>query len=325
MYLFVPRPGKPQDTSAWQGEESFDIEKISVLEKQEGKAFKILQLTDTQLDVPRSTEYLKSSIDTLVEQAKPDLIVLTGDMTAGVFTHFHVNTLIDILDSYKIPWAPVFGNHDRELNANLYYQSKQFSKSEYCLFKEGPANVQGVGNYVINVKEGEKYVYSLFMIDSNANRKYIVDGEEVDGYDYIYPSQIEWYADNVNKISQEAGKIVPSIAFFHIPLPEFATAFDMATEGNKDAELLYGVKKEGVCCPLENTHLFDKMVELKSTTNICVGHDHVNDYVVKYKGITMSYGLKTGDFSYYDEERNGGTVISIDDDGVTLENINVAE
>lgn len=228
-FVLIPRVGSAQKDYSWNGASSFDIANIETVKKTPGKEFKILQLTDTQLDMPfQSRKTLKAMIDKLITDNQPDLIAITGDLVAGVFTHFYVDDIIKIFDSYKIPWAPVFGNHDRELNANLYYQAKRYTdKSDYCLFKEGPNNIQGVGNYVVNVEENGKIVQSLYFMDSNGDRKYTIDNKEVKGYDYIYPNQIEWYTDNVKAINYLAGYNVPSMAFFHIPLPEYLTAYEL--------------------------------------------------------------------------------------------------
>lgn len=320
MFMFLPRSGK-KSTDTWNGVDSYVDGNTAVINKVAGEDLRILQLTDLQFTTVLSSKKLtKDTVTKLIEENKPHLILLTGDNVAGLTSHFNVNFIIDMMDSFKIPWAPVFGNHDRELSGNLYYQSQQYEKSEYCLFSQGPSNIHGVGNYVINIKEGNKFIYSIFMMDSNGNRDYEIDGKKFNGYDYIYPDQIEWYEDNIKAIEKLAGHTVPSMTFFHIALPEFTTAYDLYEAKSPEVELLHGERREGECPPPENTHFFDKMVELGSTTHVMIGHDHVNDYAIKYKGIVLGYGVKTGNHSYYDKEINGGTVLTINDDGVKLEN-----
>lgn len=318
-FLLIPRVGKKPDDYKWNGKESFDINNIQVVNKEKDEPFTILQLTDPQLFLPfQDTKQLKNYVDTLVNNNEPDLITVTGDLVAGVFTHFQINDMIKIFDSYGIPWAPVFGNHDRELNASLYYQSKKFGEAEHCLFQEGPNNIHGIGNYVINVVEENKIVYSLYMMDSNENRDYSVNGEIVKGMDYIYPDQIQWYEDNVNSINKIAGYNVPSMAFFHIPLPEYLIAYELAEKGSSEATLIGGVKREGVGAPMENTGFFDKMLQLGSTKHVFVGHDHINNFTVVYKGIYLTYGVKLGEFSSHDRDIIGGTIITVADE-VTIE------
>lgn len=315
-FLLIPRAGKAKD-EVWQGISSYNQDDITSFNFK-SEEFTILQLTDIQKTIPfMSSKTLKKVVSELIEKSNPDLIVLTGDNVAGVFTHFFVNDLISIMDSFKLPWAPVFGNHDRELNANLYYQAKRFYKSEYCIFKEGPNNIGGVGNYVIDIKNDNKSVYSLFMMDSHNTRKYIDEnGKEYKDYDYIQQGQIDWYADNVKAIAiANNDVVVPSMAFFHIPLPEYKIAVELLEKGSDKVELIYGEAREGVCSPPYDLGFFAKMKELNSTTHVFVGHDHVNNMSILYEGIYLTYGNKTGNFSYHDKDMNGGTVIKISKDG----------
>ena len=50
----------------------------------------------------------------------------------------------------------------------------------HCLFQKGPTNLGDeygdlLGNYVINVKEGNQIVQSLYMLDNSAYAKYSKD------------------------------------------------------------------------------------------------------------------------------------------------------
>ncbi len=61
--------------------------------------------------------------------------------------------------------------------------------------------------------------------------------------------------------------------------------------------------------------------------NIC-GHNHVNNWVVKYKGVRFVFGTKTGCGSYWEPEINGSTVLTINENGVVSVNheyVDVAE
>ena len=44
-----------------------------------------------------------------------------------------------------------------------------------------------------------------------------------------------------------------------------------------------------------------------------MGHDHVNSLSVEYKGVRLTYGLKTGPTCYSDEDMEGATLITIMD------------
>ena len=99
-----------------------------------GKPFTILQLTDMQVidaDQRRRPDRLrKDEIDAwktenveqcayqpiraVVEETKPDLILITGDIVYGEFDDSGraLAGFIAFMESIGIPWAPVFGNHD---------------------------------------------------------------------------------------------------------------------------------------------------------------------------------------------------------------------
>ena len=127
---------------------------------------KILQLTDTQVidasqrrtaDRIRPDEIIAwdpknfdaqcgNHIRSLVAQTKPDLIILTGDIVYGSFDDngTTLDWFCDLMDSFKIPWAPVFGNHDNESQKGVDWQCARLKRSAYCLFERG--NVSGNSN-----------------------------------------------------------------------------------------------------------------------------------------------------------------------------------
>jgi hypothetical protein len=45
------------------------------------------------------------------------------------------------------------------------------------------------------------------------------------------------------------------------------------------------------------------------------GHDHYNDAVIPFEGITLAYGVKSGFGSYWDFEMIGGTTLTINSAG----------
>lgn len=348
--LWFPVKGK-SNGEFWLSTDTYRLEDTFVIQKESGKDFKILNLTDIQyndtLDIAQRG-YTEETIRTLIEQEKPDLITMTGDQVWAAFQKQSQKDLIKFMDSFGIPWAPVFGNHDGEGNADKNWLADRYLESEYCLFKKGPNNIGGVGNYIINIMEGDKIVQSLIMMDSGSSRSYDnmpeerqmiadkldndtqeyilnADGTHVQdkfgtGYEFISESQIAWYKWAIQGAKEANGGETPeSIAFFHIALPEYYLAYLQWKDSGYDPEMGFGEKREQVCCPMVNTGLFAVMQELGSTKNVVVGHDHVNSYSVLYEGIRLTYGLKTGDRCYADHDLNGGTVITITGNGVQTE------
>ena len=89
------------------------------LQFKENKQFKIAQFTDTHFfkGGARSPEVLEN-MRAVLDEEKPDLIVLTGDIITGNRKNWPTmeswEILTDLLIQYKIPYAVTFGNHDDE-------------------------------------------------------------------------------------------------------------------------------------------------------------------------------------------------------------------
>ena len=229
--------------------------------------FKILQLTDIHFinsDVKDSRsvqksycyrdEWAQTVITDLVERAKPDMIMVTGD---SVFT---LNSTIQytgtndneaafrkfarFIDSFKIPWAFLFGNHDEEGSLHSMLGDVDEVKSElgmilrsdeikYCMYTDGPEDINGIGNYIINIVNRDGSTNTpLVLFDSGSYLKNIVN--EKDGqayadqraYEYVHDDQLDWYEKAINDISRIEKKKVDSIVFQHIPFPEYAKVID---------------------------------------------------------------------------------------------------
>lgn len=78
---------------------------------------------------------------------------------------------------------------------------------------------------------------------------------------------------------------VPSLAFVHVPVPEFMHLWNRGSAR--------GSKHEPVNCPMSDTGAF---VALRSAgvTAIHSGHDHDNNYEGLLEGVRLAYGHKTG-------------------------------
>lgn len=323
IYLMIPRKGVT-NTQFWNHKDVYNTGDISSLLMEEGQDFKILVLADIQLESnPVRDRKALNMIRELVERTEPDFIMTVGDNTTSVFSDNRAKLVIKTLSRFGIPWAVVLGNHDGEGRADRLWHGNRYEEADNSLFKSGPSNIHGVGNYGVNIKSPDgDIIYSLLMMDSNRYREY-PDGKD---YDFIYYDQIQWYEWMVNGVEKSQGNPVPSLAFFHIPLPEFSLAVEAFKEGRLD-EGSFGGVREGVFCPPVNSGLFDSMKELGSTTHIFNGHDHVNNLSVDWEGIRMTYVLKTGPASYSDKDLQGGTLVTIQKEShhVEVEHINITK
>lgn len=308
MGLFIPVKGKPNDSEYWSEYDAFRVEDIPALEIG-ADGFTVLQLTDLHYHLPHLTKQTDAIVKTLVADNKPDLIVITGDSVFGPTNVMYTKHLAELMDSFKIPWAIVYGNHDDEGKADKFWMGNVYENAEYCLYRNGPYNIGGTGNYAVNLtKDGEPF-YSLIMMDSN--RETIYNGKKE--YGSFTPAQVAWY-DWLQQGLIDNG-YDRSMMFFHIPFPEYLDAYKAWEQSGFDPAMGSGNKNEDVCSATYNPGMFGKILEKGATSHVFVGHDHVNDYSVRYQGVTLTYGVKSSRQFYYREELLGGTVIRISAEG----------
>ncbi len=309
----------------WSVEQEFTKDYCTEIEKKAGKDFKVLNLTDIQLNAFEPDmidgQIAYNTIDKVIKAEQPDLITVTGDNAWSTMSYL---SMIRKIDSYGIPWAPVMGNHDGQGCLSEFWCAYQFTQAKNCLFKFGPADM-GYGNYIINITENGKIIHSLFMMDTHSGIEddNNINGAKDSGYDNLWPNQIEWYKWAVNGIKAVAGETVQSSAFFHIPLVEYKDAWEAAYDEEKGefrpeyADTSFGVKGENICCAPQNNGFFTVCKEMGSTKDIICGHDHVNDFSILYDGIRLSYGEKCGPGCYWTESDNGGSILTVVSDGTT--------
>jgi 3',5'-cyclic AMP phosphodiesterase CpdA len=318
----APQGGKPS-TELWFPDSAYDESAVRDFRIGPLGSFRILVLSDIQLEAnpfkdPKSLSILAS----LVREAKPDLILTTGDNSAGPFSRMRAKKLVSVMEKLGPPWGVVLGNHDSEGGADRPWLGKLYGSAGNSVFREGPSTIHGVGNYSLNIRDREgRIAYCLVLLDSNSMRIY-PDGRK--GYDLVYPDQIAWYEWLVRGVSAArygaydpgTGKVVPSFLVMHIPVPEFTDAIGAWERGELDDGPVFGVKNEEPCVPYANSGLFGAALLLGSTTDILVGHDHVNNVSLPWKGIRLTYGTKTGPGSYSRPDLQGGTLITIhEEDG----------
>ena len=281
--------------------------------------YRILQLTDVHLGDKDALEDHFKFMDLTVKDSNPDLIVVTGDLftfaSRGTATEF-----FKYLDSKGVPWTVTFGNHDEQCYFSVDWMTGVLNEyGSHCVFKDiQDDDVQGNANFAINLMKGSSIFEQLIIMDSN--RYYYGD---YFGYDYFKQDQIDWYSDLVDYTTEQNGGVaVPSLMFYHIPLPEVNDAWNYAQENPLAVVYSEGVMGEAACCPEHDHHFFDVIKNKHSTHGMYFGHDHINNFIVKYEGIDFGYGIKATDRVYYDETLLGGRVITLrPDHSLAYENI----
>ena len=274
--------------------------------------FKILQLTDIHLGDKDNQDLHLDFMKLTVEDAKPNFIVVTGDVFtfAGKAT---AQRLFGWLNDRGVPWTVTWGNHDEQCYFSVDWMTGYLNdlskQGTNCYFKDiQDDDIQGNSNFAINLNDKDGKLFEQFIImDSN---RYDFNPSHGLYYDAFKPNQIQWYSDMVDYTKTiegaalNANGVVESIMFYHIPLPEINKAF---AEGKN----LDGVKNEETCPPDYNTGFFDVIKKKGSTHAMFFGHDHINDFKAEYDKVLFAYGLKATSSIYSNDDLLGGQTITI--------------
>ncbi len=304
--------------------------------------FRILNLTDIQLasneweENNQTGKIFKKTVETLIERVSPDLITISGDLSYADNYESYKN-IADYFDSFKIPWTVCFGNHDNQDGDEAVQRViDEYMKHKFFLFEECDESL-GKSNFVILIEKNGKVAEGIILMDTHDRAPYKPkDTEEELAWAKLIPEQLDWYRERISELKKIGCNDTTLIT--HIPIYAYNLAAKSAfknpqpdksvklsesygsniwNEGYQDS---YGVFHEPISSYPEDEGAFDLIYKLGSTKNIVCGHDHINNWVVKYKGVRFIFATKTGSGCYWEPQINGGTVISINENGVVSVN-----
>ena len=282
-----------------------ETEDSVTIRKTDSAPFKILMFTDTHLATPTQRDPMKAQRKTIEEivknvtREKPDLVLVGGDNVTSNFNRMRSHQFARIFEKLGVYWGGVIGNHegDQALSIRRDTMVKIFSSYDHCLMRQGKADVDGNCNYTIRILNADgslKHAFVCFdsfdeMSDEMKKEHGYDPSEGV--YDVIKQSQIDWYTSQIASMKQEFGKC-PSSVLLHIPLTQYADAYDLVEKG--ELRLLWGDKRENICCGGFDSGLFDAILASGCTKAVFCGHDHTNNFGVEYKGIVLTYIQQSG-------------------------------
>ncbi|MCJ1409132.1 hypothetical protein MMC19_003210 [Ptychographa xylographoides] len=261
--------------------------------RKDGK-FKILQVSDLHLSTglgacrdpepptpgggicdadPRTLEFIGSVLDS----EQPDLVILSGDQVNGETAPDAQTAVFKFAELFvrrNIPYALIFGNHDDEGSLDRAALMSLTQSLPLSLSEPGPATVDGVGNYVVEVLARGTSSHSaltLYLLDTHG---YSPDEAHFKGYDWLKKSQLDWLRETATSLKQspahkDYAHIHLDMAFIHIPLPEYRNVNNIVPGS--------GRRLEPPTAPGFNSGAKDVFIENNIFAVSC-GHDHANDY-----------------------------------------------
>ena len=305
--------------------------------------FKVMQLTDIHigggfLSVDEDKKAI-NAVAAMITAENPDLVIVTGDISfavpyiSGTINNSIAHSLFKrTMERLGVYWTVNFGNHDSEIYN--YYGRESVGEMytdetlNFCLFSVD-GELSGEGNHHINVKNSRGFITETFyMIDTHSYTDKDPLGLLWD-YDYVKEDQIDWYRGTVEVNKQYNAEIYnalpddekakytnllnpESLMFMHIPLREVKVAYDEYVNNGRqntdNVEFISGNDGESdeiVFCSRTDENLFETVKELGSTAALFFGHDHLNNFVLSYQGITLSYGYSIDYLAYSGIDKEG--------------------
>lgn len=256
-----------------------------------------------------------------IESVNPDFIILTGDLVYGEFDDSGTSmiALIEFMESFGIPWAPVFGNHDNESAMGADWQCEQLEKAEHCLFKQ--RELTGNGNYSVGIVQGNKLKRVFYMLDSNGCGA-MSDATRANGHSKSSAGfgndQVEWFENSAYKIKEEYPDTRFSFAF-HIQPSIFENALSKYGLGTQDLPINidetedksdgdFGYIGRGLKSPWDASFEVYNKIKNLGADSIFVGHEHLNSASVVYDGIRFQYGQKSSTYDRANYVLSDGTI-----------------
>ena len=264
--------------------------------------FKILQFTDTHfIGGDARSQRALDNVAEMLDAEKPDLVIHTGDIIFAKPARENLTQILSPITERNIPFAVALGTHDEEFGLSRTEVLDYIRQMPGCL--NTPAKeMHGASNDVItiNSSDGRKQ-WALYLFDTGNKAQ---EFPELKSYDYIHADQLDWYrqiSQNLKKENQ--GTPLPSLAFMHIPITEY---LDGLSDSRRQ---IRGNLGENPCSPVINSGAFVAMREQGDIKAVVCGHDHDDDYVMKWRGLYMMYGRYSGGDTVYNNLKPNGARI----------------
>lgn len=296
------------------------------LKFREDGTFRVLMMSDLQESTHYDPRSLRS-VEVLVDEADPDLVVFGGDNCNGheISSEEELKEFLSIftsvLETRQIPWAHVFGNHDHEVPIDIDVHQSVYESFPMCVSSHTGDDVHGKTNFLLPVyNKNDEPALAIWCLDTNytvdSKQEWICElsrngsrlpfepntiSNEIGFWGALFADQLLWYNDKSVELEKMAGKKVPGLLCMHIGVKAFCLAQsspkDYIKSGNYD-EVFNGLALD--------PGLFEMLKHRADIIGISCGHTHRNDFEAEVDGIRLFWDASVGYRCYGVDERRGG-------------------
>ena len=237
-------------------------------------------------------------MDLILEQEKPDLVVLTGDIVKNQKKYEHgydslFGSAMQPIKKRKIPYVWTGGNEINNLsNYDLheidYTFGGHYSWTGYIWdigHDDMPYTFDDLGYFTSRIpiidEATDDEILSIFTLDTTDKG---CTHPDLPGYPCISTKTVEWLG--LQQMSHSHEYNYRDFLFMHRPIQEFMPMANLYH--------FFGNKQQVVGCQSLNTGLYAQSVESLKTAWISAGGDSNNDFAGKYHDIYLSYARKSG-------------------------------
>ena len=254
-------------------------------------SFKLLHVSDAHIhptedscrDVPESAHGCNGTntsafVSSVARDEQPDLIAFTGDSIdrdSSPAPTQAMDSLYGVAVASGIPWGASLGNHESEVRTmsrdDIYRYIVQMPGAD--LSYHGPV-AASPGNFYVDLLAPAPLAASVGS-DVVVARLVFFDSRD-DAEVSINEAQLAWFANLTASLPA-----APTLAFYHIPLPEYQLAVDAGAP-------ITGSMNERICADKPNAEVFGALFAGHVVAGFC-GHDHTNDFCVPWMGVQLCY------------------------------------
>ncbi|QRD82742.1 Metallo-dependent phosphatase-like protein [Aspergillus flavus] len=328
---------------------TFQLSVFEDLHYGEGKLIPRSQYAEATTWGPKQDVETNAVINTVLDNESPQLVILNGDLITGENTFLsnatnYIDEIVAPLVDRKLLWASTYGNHDSGYNLSrsaILEREKTYSNSLTKSMVSGA--LAGVSNYYLPVypSDSSKDTPALIMwfFDSRGGNYYqqLKNGSEVPQPCWVDESVVEWFTQTNTELREKYGRVIPSIAFYHIPVNAMLAFQKQGVNANYEpgindddpldqqgeASGQGGVSGTVFSYTGQDIPFMEAMLNTEGLLATFSGHDHGDDWCFKWdsklpgmnltgNGLNLCFGRHSG-YGGYGSWTRGSRQILLDE------------